>query len=1168
MANNNRDINLVIRARDEAKNKLNGIATAFRQLLGEQEDFSKSAEKVSTASGRLGRQFEALRRQLQSNPLFEKAAEQMGAAINQIARLETTVRKTASAAAQSAVDYKKASAATEELALKSKLTADALTKEQAAFKASKTELSKINAEVRKAETAYNSLFNKIAKAKAPSEELNASYRKQRDALIALHIAQEKAIADHNRNTVALKEAKIAHTQIGAAFAAAEKHQAGLQKQTTSTTGALSTQISEIRKLKAEMANISGLGARAFSQTRPTAGPSAAEAVNDQWKLRDAIRQTGVAAEKAAGGARGWAAAIQASSNSSRSALSIAQRLRGEVLSLTTSYLGLFAAINQTASVVKAFQAVEAVQNRLGAVFNQNTTRVGQEVDFLRNQAIRLGISFEVLGDEYSKLSVAAKEANFAQEETRRLFLSVAEAGRVNKLSIENMRGIFLALTQMISKGKINSEELTRQLGDRLPGAVNIFAGALGVSTSKLFEMMKAGEVFANRKTMLAAADALNDRFGKQLPSSLDSLTSQIGRFQAIMFDLKVQVGEAGFAEALRVAINDLNKSLQNPEGREFVQAISDALSALVKVFTVFIKNFDVFLAGLKIFTSFKLAEMLVGVTASLLRAGDAFKLFAVQALAAGTAAKASFVAMTASAAAAATGISRAGVVVVGSFRAILTAIRALLASLGPVGLAFLAVSAAMEALGFWVGKIDDATKSLEQHDDMLTKVREAYRKSRGEVKAWAEELKSLTPAILAIRASEIQQQLDEVRDSVRAPVNGFGNDDPTGTVPALKKAVDAFRAGTLSAEEFRREVSRIKEADPKLQDGIVLSLTEAGDKAKIFEERLAQVNATIRVSRGEATEQDKALLGVAESADEAASGVDTVTEATEKQKRATDKLISALEERRQLLMSEIEFQENQGNAGAADALRARLEEANQELLEAIPNAIKFWEAVGGIEAENKVLTLERLRQQIQATGETSKISGKQINDLIVSGGTNAFDQFAQSIANGENAIDGLRNAFLQFAADFLREIAQMILKQAILNAMGASATGGGGIGGGIAGFISGLFHDGGIAGQATRGRAANPAWFANAVRYHSGGIAGLKPNEVPAILERGEEILTSGDPRHIANGGGGKQDIKVINAIDPGSFVSAGMNTKQGEQAVMNFMRANASAIKTTIGVK
>ncbi len=41
--------------------------------------------------------------------------------------------------------------------------------------------------------------------------------------------------------------------------------------------------------------------------------------------------------------------------------------------------------------------------------------------------------------------------------------------------------------------------------------------------------------------------------------------------------------------------------------------------------------------------------------------------------------------------------------------------------------------------------------------------------------------------------------------------------------------------------------------------------------------------------------------------------------------------------------------------------------------------------------------------------------------------------------------------------------------------------------------------------------------FAFAPRYHSGGIAGLKPREVPAVLEEGEEVLPADHPRHMNN---------------------------------------------------
>lgn len=61
------------------------------------------------------------------------------------------------------------------------------------------------------------------------------------------------------------------------------------------------------------------------------------------------------------------------------------------------------------------------------------------------------------------------------------------------------------------------------------------------------------------------------------------------------------------------------------------------------------------------------------------------------------------------------------------------------------------------------------------------------------------------------------------------------------------------------------------------------------------------------------------------------------------------------------------------------------------------------------------------------------------------------------------------------------------------------------------------FHDGGIIGQGGRSINADPSIFSAATRYHSGGIPGLKPNEVPIIALNNEEVLTANDPRHRNN---------------------------------------------------
>lgn len=94
-----------------------------------------------------------------------------------------------------------------------------------------------------------------------------------------------------------------------------------------------------------------------------------------------------------------------------------------------------------------------------------------------------------------------------------------------------------------------------------------------------------------------------------------------------------------------------------------------------------------------------------------------------------------------------------------------------------------------------------------------------------------------------------------------------------------------------------------------------------------------------------------------------------------------------------------------------------------------------------------------------------------------------------------------------------------------------------------------------------------------APRYHTGGgLAGLAPDEVPAILRRNEEVLRADDPRHVLNGGKAsaaglqQQAIKIINMIDSGSVVSEGLATREGEQSFFNFIRANRTGLKQILG--
>jgi lambda family phage tail tape measure protein len=102
--------------------------------------------------------------------------------------------------------------------------------------------------------------------------------------------------------------------------------------------------------------------------------------------------------------------------------------------------------------------------------------------------------------------------------------------------------------------------------------------------------------------------------------------------------------------------------------------------------------------------------------------------------------------------------------------------------------------------------------------------------------------------------------------------------------------------------------------------------------------------------------------------------------------------------------------------------------------------------------------------------------------------------------------------FQDLANSILRDLARIAIRQAITGAATQAM------------LAAAVLHEGGAVGAGVPSRSIAPAVFLGAPRYHGGGIAGLMPDEVPAILQRGEVVI----PREQAGKMGGSSS-PVIN---------------------------------------
>jgi tape measure domain-containing protein len=219
--------------------------------------------------------------------------------------------------------------------------------------------------------------------------------------------------------------------------------------------------------------------------------------------------------------------------------------------------GVAAFMGLSAAALDAARAMEKVNLTLEAVAGSSALN-SRSLEYLRGVADRAGKSIRDIAPSYARLEAASKGTNLEGSRTRQIFENVVMAGAKLGSTTEEVQGTLRALEQIMSKGSVQAEELRGQLGDRLPGAFNIMADALGVSTEKLNDLMKQGKITAD--ALLPFANELARRFGVDATKGIDTITAAEGRWanasQALFYKLDQILG---ISEAWK---NFLNVSAQ------------------------------------------------------------------------------------------------------------------------------------------------------------------------------------------------------------------------------------------------------------------------------------------------------------------------------------------------------------------------------------------------------------------------------------------------------------------------------------------------------------------------------------------------------------------------------------------------------------------------------
>jgi tape measure domain-containing protein len=251
-------------------------------------------------------------------------------------------------------------------------------------------------------------------------------------------------------------------------------------------------------------------------------------------------------------------------------------------------LGAIGLVRFVKNSVDARIAMERIEQSLIAATG-SAEKAGRAYEFVDDVVIELGLDLKSSAQSFSQLAAAAKGTTLEGSQLEHIFRSTAVAGRVLNLSTDNLKGTIVALRQTIGKARVSAEELRRQLGDRIPGAFELAARAMGVSTRELDKMMERGELLAV-DLLPRLADEMLTTFGPGLQKALDSTAAKIGRLQTEWFKLQAAFGK-GLAEGLGTALEDGTKGLENLRGAaetagEAVGFIPQALENTIDLFKI------------------------------------------------------------------------------------------------------------------------------------------------------------------------------------------------------------------------------------------------------------------------------------------------------------------------------------------------------------------------------------------------------------------------------------------------------------------------------------------------------------------------------------------------------------------------------------------------------
>lgn len=276
----------------------------------------------------------------------------------------------------------------------------------------------------------------------------------------------------------------------------------------------------------------------------------------------------------------WVIAENARLKAVKESAWLQDRANSSLRQLVGGFVSAYAMLELAQKTIDAGVKRQSAQLASTAIFGADTQQARM---FAASFAHQIGQNYTDTMKQYSNFAAGAQpELGF--QGTQEFYKNAAMFSRIRGASDEDLKGIMVAFQQMASKGKIQAEELRGQLGDRLAGAVQLFADAIGKTPQELDKLMKDGKLLAKdvlpqvsekMKELVEAAGGMN-AVSKQTATSMGQAKAMWDNTLVALFNNSSEgisqlsnsvamflQGSLGTAEALGTGIGYLLKGAGN-----------------------------------------------------------------------------------------------------------------------------------------------------------------------------------------------------------------------------------------------------------------------------------------------------------------------------------------------------------------------------------------------------------------------------------------------------------------------------------------------------------------------------------------------------------------------------------------------------------------------------